>query len=234
MGILRDRLNCENSDATIQSNGARVADIDARLRQGEPAPALIASLGIAPADLVAALAWMALGDDESLGPTLARSRPKSPKLERALSEPGLAVLFQRAHHLKRLALAAGLLQIHDFWDPSHEAAQKADDLGEKDYSAYWHAIAHRREPDPGNAAYWFRRVSRHPVLPELAKTAGPVLAVYEDSALSARLLPGGAWHAGAMTDLCTRARPGSPEETIARKLQRLEMWLLLEATFAVI
>ena len=61
----------------------------------------------------------------------------------------------------RLALAAGLLQIHDFWDASHEAAQEADDLGERDFSAYWHGIAHRREPDAGNASYWFRRVGRH-------------------------------------------------------------------------
>ena len=37
-----------------------------------------------------------------------------------------------------------------------------------------------------------------------------------------------------MIDLCTQARPGTPEETLARRLQRLEMWLLLEATYAEI
>ena len=37
-----------------------------------------------------------------------------------------------------------------------------------------------------------------------------------------------------MIDLCTEARPGTPRETLARRLQRLEMWLLLEATFAAL
>jgi hypothetical protein len=47
------------------------------------------------------------------------------------------------------------------------------------------------------------------------------------------LLDGG-WNAMAMIDLCSQARPGSPREDFARRLQRLEMWLLLEATFATI
>ena len=34
-----------------------------------------------------------------------------------------------------------------------------------------------------------------------------------------------------MIDVCSRANPGSPREVLARRLQRLEMWLLLEATF---
>ena len=35
----------------------------------------------------------------------------------------------------------------------------------------------------------------------------------------------------AMIDLCSQAQAGSPREILARRLQRLEMWLLLEATF---
>jgi hypothetical protein len=134
----------------------------------------------------------------------------------------------------RLALAAGLLQVHDFWNASHEAAQKADDLGERDFSAYWHGIVHRREPDPGNAAYWFHRVGRHPVFTPLADAARPLLAEHSDLSLAGRLLSGGAWNPSAMIDLCTEARPGTPRETLARRLQRLEMWLLLEATFAAL
>ena len=97
-----------------------------------------------------------------------------------------------------------MLQIHDFWDASHDAAQEADDLGESPVSAYWHGIAHRREPDPGNAAYWFRRVGRHRVFVPLADAARPLLA--DDADLGGRLLPQGSWNPFAFIDLCTRAR----------------------------
>ncbi len=124
--------------------------------------------------------------------------------------------------------------MHDFWDASHEAAQKADDLGERDFSAYWHGIAHRREPDPGNASYWFRRVGRHPLFPSLAEAARPLLERQGDASLTGRLLSGGGWNPSAMIDLCSEAKSGTPRESLARRLQRLEMWLLLEATFGVL
>jgi hypothetical protein len=127
-------------------------------------------------------------------------------------------------------LSAALLQIHDFWVASHEAAQQADDLGERRFSAYWHGIAHRREPDAGNAAYWFRRVGRHSVFPSIGGQAQPLLEEHGDAALTSRLLEQGGWNPMAMIDLCTQAPSGSPQETIARKLQRLEMQLLLDAT----
>ncbi len=151
-----------------------------------------------------------------------------------LSEPAWAEVFPRAARRSRLAMAAGLLQVHDFWDASHEAAQEADDLGEREFSAYWHGIAHRREPDPGNAAYWFRRVGRHPAL-HPAGRGGPAAARRaRRPVLASRLLSGGHGTRSAMIDLCTQARPGSPREILARRLQRLEMWLLLEATFATL
>ncbi len=143
-------------------------------------------------------------------------------------------VFPGAPHRARLCLAAGLLQIHDFWDASHEAAQQADDQGEQACSAYWHGIAHRREPDAANAAYWFRRVGKHSIFKPLAEEARPFLDRHGDSQIAGRLLPGGIWNATAMIDLCTQARPGTPNEALARRLQRLEMWLLLEATYEAI
>ncbi|MBX6316423.1 MAG: hypothetical protein IRY99_26450, partial [Isosphaeraceae bacterium] len=180
------------------------------------------------ADLIAALAALALGPEGAEGPTLVQGRPSRPDLAETLAERSLARVLPRAPRTARLALAAGLLQMHDFWDASHAAAQEADDLGERAASAYWHGIAHRREPDAGNASYWFRRVGRHPVFEPLAEAARPLLHEHGDPALTGRLLRGGTWDPFAFIDFCMMARNGSPAETLARRLQRREMLLLLD------
>ena len=51
-----------------------------------------------------------------------------------------------------------------------------------------------------------------------------------DDRWTARLAGRDAWDSQAMIDLCTGARPGSDQEILARRLQRLEMRLLLDAT----
>jgi hypothetical protein len=234
MGVLQDRLIVDGSQYRLRSDGSAVSALIGRLESGELPGAMVGSGAVTPADVIAALAHDAMGADDSLGLPLVQAKPRSPRLARASSESAWAGVFPSATTGSRLALAAGLLQVYDFWDASHEAAQKADDLGERDFSAYWHGIAHRREPDPGNAAYWFRRVGRHPLFTPLAEAARPLLDEHRDSSLSGRLISGGAWNAFAMIDLCTEARPGTPRETLARRLQRLEMWLLLEATFGAL
>jgi hypothetical protein len=214
----------------LRSSGESVAKIVERLEAGSALRDLVDLPRLEPVDLIAALAWTALGDDGSLGPGLVQAKPSRPRLAQSLSEPTLSNVFPRASETSRLALEAGLLQAHDFWDASHGAAQRADDMGERDFSAYWHGIAHRREPDPANASYWFRRVGRHRVFSSLAAAARRLLDAHNESALGKTLLAGGQWNAFTMIDLCTQARPGSAIETLARRLQRLEMWLLLEAT----
>ena len=165
---------------------------------------------LAPVDLIAALAAAALGDENPLGPASVQAKPRRPRLARALSEPAMAAMFPSVPHPMRLALAAGLLQVHDFWDASHEAAQQADDRGERGTSAYWHGIAHRREPDAGNAAYWFRRVGRHPVFVPLAQAAGPCCADGRPGGACRAARCPAAWNPSAMTELCTtRRRPGT-------------------------
>ena len=227
MGSLWERLNGVGGEARLRGGSALpVAEIIGRLEAGESAG--ISEL--AAADLLASLAFAALGGDDALGPALIQQAPLRPRLKTALEEPAVAKLLPGSNRPARLALAAGLLQIHDFWDPSHEAAQAADDLGERRFSAYWHGIAHRREPDAGNAAYWFRRVGRHAISGPLAQAARPVLELHGDDRWTARLVGRDAWDCQAMIDLCTGARPGSDQELLARRLQRLEMQLLLDAT----
>ena len=210
--------------------GRASPEVVPRLAAGESPAALARATGLGAVDLVAAIARVGLGDEGSAGPSLVQGSPAHPRLVKALAEPALADWFPGASRPGRLALAAGLLQILDAWDASHAAAQEADDLGERSTAAYWHLIAHRREPDPGNALYWARRVGRHPIHPALAADARPILETQADPALAARLIPGGLWSHAAMIDLATHARTGIPAETLARQLQRLEMIALLEAS----
>jgi hypothetical protein len=65
-------------------------------------------------------------------------------------------------------LTAGLLLLHDHLEESHQLAQRLEGHGQPRTADYWHAIMHRREPDPDNSRYWFRRVGRHPAFEELA------------------------------------------------------------------
>lgn len=231
MNQLWDRIGIVEGHPTLTANGRPVAEVVDRLESGESAGAVAKGR---PLDLVAALGFAALGDDSSIGPALNQRPPVRPGLAGALSESALGELFPSASRVQRLALAAGLLQVHDFWDASHDAAQEADDLGERRFSIYWHGVAHRREPDPGNASYWFRRVGNDPLFPRLAESAGPPLQNHGDDRLTDRLIGSGVWNPSAMIDLCSGARPGSKERTLARRLQRLEMKLLLEATAAAL
>jgi len=61
------------------------------------------------------------------------------------------------------------------WDRAHKVAQDVDDND----GAWVHAYLHRKEGDPGNAAYWYRRagkpVSRLSLEAEWEQIAGALL-----------------------------------------------------------
>lgn len=202
------------------------------LLAGKSIEAVVRESAISPREAVLALGEAGLEGGGPGRPALVQQDPRNPRLRDALSERSLARLFPGVSQPKLLALSAGLLLIHDFWDASHEAAQRADDLGERATSPYWHGIAHRREPDPGNASYWFRRVGRHPIFPELAASARALIAEHPEAEAAGRRLSANPWDPYAMIDVCTGAKPGSPVEALAIAIQRVEMRLLLEATLA--
>lgn len=58
-------------------------------------------------------------------------------------------------------LAAPLLALwldgKDDWDASHDALQ---DQPDSNGSAWVHAYLHRKEGDPANASYWYRRANK--------------------------------------------------------------------------
>lgn len=106
------------------------------------------------------------------------------------------------------AALAGLWLYHDFFDESHALS---DALGTRE-GYYWHAILHRREPDAGNAGYWFRKVGRHPIFVDLAKQAG-----WSD------------WNPFEFISQCEKHRgTGSGDEERLVRLQRVEWRLLFD------
>lgn len=225
IGLLQERLILESEEASVRGRGCSAVAVVEALGRSTPV-AVAAEFQIEPADILAALVWRGLGDESAPRLALVQERPRDRGLLGSLVESAWADVLPGSSRPARLALAAGLLQIFDFWDESHEAAQAADDSGEHAFSPYWHGIAHRREPDPGNAAYWFRRVGRHPVFHELGRQSRFLVEAHADSRLAAQLLKNG-WDPYVMIDLCTHA---GANEALARRLQRLEMLLLLEAT----
>ena len=89
----------------------------------------------------------------------------------------------------------------------------------------WHAILHRREPDSGNAAYWFRKAGAHPMFPQLARASGKILEHYPDAEFRV-----GRWDPFAFISFCERAReqPASVQQNAAMEIQRAEWQLLFD------
>ena len=225
-------LDHDGDRAILKGAGTPVEDVLAHLEGGATPADVATRSGIEAAEIVAALAFGALGD--GAGPPLVRSGPSRPGLVGALELDALRPLLPRATEPARLALAAGLLQMYDFWDASHDAAQRADDLGEPHTAAYWHGIAHRREPDFGNASYWFRRVGKHAIFPALGAAAAARIRDHDGRtpAEAGRVVRGGAWDPLAFLVACRSALPGSPAEALARRLQACEMAAVLGASLA--
>ena len=66
-------------------------------------------------------------------------------------------------------------------------------------------------PTPATPPTGFAGSANIPIFKPLAEEARPLLDEHGDSQLAGRLMSGGAWNATAMIDLCTQARPGTPE-----------------------
>jgi hypothetical protein len=153
--------------------------------------------------------------------------------------PGVQSLSELNAHLDGVLAKAGLsgalaelvraevLLWHDHLDASHALAQNIEGRD----GSYVHGILHRREPDYGNAKYWFRRVGTHPCFQPLSKRSATLLEDAGQPTLAVRLLPGGQWDPFAFVDACETAakhsRPGA-EVKVLQQIQQAEFELLLD------
>jgi hypothetical protein len=126
------------------------------------------------------------------------------------------------------AAVSGLFLRLGCWTECHELAQQ-DDSRE---GSYWHAIAHRIEPDTGNSNYWFRRVGEHPVYAPLYEHASEILAQKKAVGWTLKRT----WQPELFNDWCDEARrePRNETERVALAIQNVEWellfsWCALEA-----
>jgi hypothetical protein len=121
----------------------------------------------------------------------------------------------------RAAAAAGLWLYFSCFEEAHDLVSQA----ETPECELWHAILHRREPDSGNAAYWFRKAGKHPTFSPTARAANEILKRLPDAEF--RL---DKWDPFAFIAFCERARsqPSSTQEVAAMEIQRAEWQILFD------
>jgi hypothetical protein len=130
-----------------------------------------------------------------------------------------AVLFPGARHGQ--AALAGLLLRVECWSESHAIAQDIDSAE----GSYWHGIVHRMEPDSFNAGYWFRRVGKHAIFPDLFRRAEEILEASGPKHWRVKT----AWDPFLYIEWCDEARETCGQaEAAAIEIQMAEWQLLFD------
>ncbi len=200
------------------------------LARGDTLSAVAQSEGLTPVQAIAGFVAQSLGSHQHPCLGLTRATPIPGKFDRSLGTSSLAESLNAkspTHH----AFSAGLLQCVDHWDASHEAAQEIETGPAAKLSAWWHAIAHRREPDAFNANYWVRKAGPWP---ESANAALLDLLKFEPIESSSRFLKATRWQPDLYFQAVAHTKRDSDDALPLRQLQRLEFIALLDATWEAV
>jgi hypothetical protein len=153
------------------------------------------------------------------------------QLEKLTDHDALASAFAPRpilDHVMAKACLAGLWLRFDFLDQSHRISQEIDNPS----GSFWHGIMHRREPDYGNAKYWFRRVGRHPSFAAICDSAKEIAQAAPPDAAAEFLRQQDNWDPFAFVDLvATASDRHSPLEKMCRQIQLTEWQLLFDFCF---
>jgi hypothetical protein len=119
-------------------------------------------------------------------------------------------------------LRAGALWLYGFLEESHSIAQGID----SPEGSYWHALMHRSEGDFDNSKYWYRRVGRHAIFPDLLSAARQ-LEVNSSSTL-ASILELSDWDPFRLVDAMEKAaRRETQDRVLLEAIVREEYNLLM-------
>lgn len=164
---------------------------------------------------------LSTNEPPTLGPERRSGAWEAAEVERRVADllAQAGISGPRADLIRSLALLW-----HDHLEASHHVSQSIAGAD----GSFVHGMMHRREPDFGNAAYWYRKVGDHPMFPELAAA---VAELKPESVFTSRLVQDGRWNPFAMIDACEAVQVGSADEgddSFLREVQSLEFHLLLK------